>query len=80
MTECYCNVFIAVRHNANYPLHLPPLSRDRYEPCEMLLDVYETVYKIRSTLLAHKNSLRTSQVQAAAKQVPLLKFLHLISQ
>lgn len=37
----------------------------------MLLNVYETVYKIRSTLLAHKNSPRTSQVQPAAKQVPL---------
>lgn len=59
---------------------LSTLSWDRYEPCEMLLDVYETVYKIRSTLLAHKNSPRTSQVQAAAKQVPLLKFLHSVSQ
>lgn len=35
----------------------------------MLIDVYETVYKIRSTLLAHKNSPRILQVQSAAKQV-----------
>uniref|UniRef100_A0AAQ5YVK1 HECT-type E3 ubiquitin transferase n=1 Tax=Amphiprion ocellaris TaxID=80972 RepID=A0AAQ5YVK1_AMPOC len=33
-----------------------------YEPCEVLFDVYETVYKIRSTLLALKNSPRMSQV------------------
>lgn len=38
----------------------------------MLLDVYETVYKVRTTLLALKNSPRTSQVQPSAKQVPLL--------
>lgn len=50
-------------------------STFRYEPSEMLLNVYETVYKIRSTLLAHKNSPRTSQVQTAPKQVPLLQFL-----
>lgn len=48
---------------------------DRYEPSEMLLNVYETVYRIRSTLLAHKNSPRTSQVQTAPKQVPLLQSL-----
>lgn len=51
----------------------PLLLLNRYEPSEKLLDVYETVYKIRTTLLAHKNSTRTSQVQAAAKQVQLLK-------
>uniref|UniRef100_A0A8C9YIS1 HECT-type E3 ubiquitin transferase n=1 Tax=Sander lucioperca TaxID=283035 RepID=A0A8C9YIS1_SANLU len=45
----------------------------KYEPCEMLLDVYEAVYKIRSTLLAHKNSPRMSQVQTAVKQVPITK-------
>lgn len=45
----------------------------------MLLDVYETVYKIRITLLAHKNSPRTSQVQAAAKQVPRPKSLTTVS-
>lgn len=38
----------------------------------MLLEVYETVYKIRSALLAHKNSSGTSQAEAATKQVPLL--------
>ncbi|XP_061657060.1 probable E3 ubiquitin-protein ligase HERC1 isoform X5 [Syngnathoides biaculeatus] len=42
--------------------------QDRYEPCEMLLDIFESVYKIRISLLAHKNSPRTSQVLATAKQ------------
>ena len=65
-------IHTAVQNKPNYKLFIySPL--DRYDPCEMLLNVYETVYKIRSSLLAHKNSPKMSQVQTAAKQVPLLK-------
>lgn len=42
----------------------------------MLIDVYETVYKIRSSLLALKNSPKMSQVQAASKQVTLPRINH----
>lgn len=42
----------------------------RYEPSERLLNVFDTVGKIRSTLLAHKCSPQTLQVQTAVKQVP----------
>lgn len=42
----------------------------RYEPSEMLINVFETIDKIRSTLLAHKCSPQTLQVQTTGKQVP----------
>ncbi|XP_040914290.1 probable E3 ubiquitin-protein ligase HERC1 isoform X6 [Toxotes jaculatrix] len=64
-TVCRCCLAALLKHTG---LQHEACWQDRCEPCEMLLDVYETVYKIRSTLLAHKNSLRTSQVQPAAKQ------------
>ncbi|XP_067431218.1 probable E3 ubiquitin-protein ligase HERC1 isoform X7 [Thunnus thynnus] len=64
-TVCRCSLAALLKHTG---LQDEACLQDRYEPCEMLLDVYETVYKIRSTLLAHKNSPKTSQVQASAKQ------------
>ncbi|XP_053195611.1 probable E3 ubiquitin-protein ligase HERC1 [Scomber japonicus] len=64
-TVCRCSLAALLKHTG---LQDEASVQDRYEPCELLLDVYETVYKIRSTLLAHKNSPKTSQVQAAAKQ------------
>ncbi|XP_026152678.1 probable E3 ubiquitin-protein ligase HERC1 isoform X2 [Mastacembelus armatus] len=64
-TVCRCSLAALLKHTG---LQNEACWQDKYEPCEMLLDVYETVYKIRSTLLAHKNSPRTSQVQAAAKE------------
>lgn len=42
----------------------------RYEPSEMLISIFETVDKIRSTMLAHKCSPQTLQVQTTVKQVP----------
>ncbi|XP_042364650.1 probable E3 ubiquitin-protein ligase HERC1 isoform X3 [Plectropomus leopardus] len=62
---CRCSLAALLKHTG---LQNEACWQDRYEPCEMLLDVYETVYKIRSTLLAHKNSPRMSQVQTAVKQ------------
>ncbi|XP_037609794.1 probable E3 ubiquitin-protein ligase HERC1 isoform X5 [Sebastes umbrosus] len=64
-TVCRCSLAALLKHTG---LQNEACWQDRYEPCEMLLDVYETVYKIRSTLLAHKNSPRMSQVQTAVKQ------------
>ncbi|XP_074474894.1 putative E3 ubiquitin-protein ligase HERC1 isoform X1 [Sebastes fasciatus] len=64
-TVCRCSLAALLKHTG---LQNEACWQDRCEPCEMLLDVYETVYKIRSTLLAHKNSPRMSQVQTAVKQ------------
>uniref|UniRef100_A0A8C9YMF6 HECT-type E3 ubiquitin transferase n=1 Tax=Sander lucioperca TaxID=283035 RepID=A0A8C9YMF6_SANLU len=69
-TVCRCSLAALLKHTG---LQNEACWQDRYEPCEMLLDVYEAVYKIRSTLLAHKNSPRMSQVQTAVKQVPITK-------
>ncbi|XP_058472668.1 probable E3 ubiquitin-protein ligase HERC1 [Solea solea] len=62
---CRCSLAALLKHTG---LQNEACWQDRYEPCEMLVDVYETVYKIKSTLLAHKNSLKTSPVQAVTKQ------------
>ncbi|KAM9794366.1 putative E3 ubiquitin-protein ligase HERC1 isoform 3-T6 [Syngnathus typhle] len=62
---CRCSLAALLKHTG-----IPDKScwQDRYEPCKKLLDVFESVYKIRISLLAHKNSPRTSQVLAAARQ------------
>ncbi|XP_029024458.1 probable E3 ubiquitin-protein ligase HERC1 isoform X3 [Betta splendens] len=65
-TVCRCSLAALLKHTG---LQNEACWQDRYGPCEMLLDVYETVYKVRSTLLVLKNSPRTSQVQASAKQI-----------
>ncbi|XP_034565879.1 probable E3 ubiquitin-protein ligase HERC1 isoform X2 [Notolabrus celidotus] len=64
-TVCRCSLAALLKHTG---LQNEACWQDRYEPSETLLDLYETVYKIRSTLLAHKNSPRMSQVPTAAKQ------------
>ncbi|CAN9504281.1 unnamed protein product [Ophioblennius macclurei] len=63
---CRCSLAALLKHTG---LQSEACWQDKYEPSEMLFDVYETVYKIRSTLLALKNSPRMSQVQAASKQL-----------
>ncbi|XP_037548156.1 probable E3 ubiquitin-protein ligase HERC1 [Nematolebias whitei] len=62
---CRCSLAALLKHTG---LQNEACWDDRYEPCEMLIDVYETVYKIRSTLLAFKNTPKMSQMQAASKQ------------
>ncbi|XP_028274446.1 probable E3 ubiquitin-protein ligase HERC1 isoform X2 [Parambassis ranga] len=64
---CRCSLAALLKHTG---LQNEACWHDRYEPCEMLFDIYETVYKIRSALLALKNAPRISQVEAAAKQSP----------
>ncbi|XP_013861909.1 probable E3 ubiquitin-protein ligase HERC1 isoform X4 [Austrofundulus limnaeus] len=62
---CRCSLAALLKHTG---LQNEASCDDKYEPCEMLIDVYETVYKIRSTLLALKNAPKMSQVQAASNQ------------
>ncbi|XP_074547318.1 putative E3 ubiquitin-protein ligase HERC1 isoform X2 [Halichoeres trimaculatus] len=64
-TVCRCSLAALLKHTG---LQNEACWQDRYEPSETLLDLFETVYKIRSTLLAHKNSPKMSQVPTAAKQ------------
>uniref|UniRef100_UPI0037E82BA5 probable E3 ubiquitin-protein ligase HERC1 n=1 Tax=Semicossyphus pulcher TaxID=241346 RepID=UPI0037E82BA5 len=64
-TVCRCSLAALLKHTG---MQNEACWQDRYEPGETLLDLYETVYKIRSTLLAHKNSPRMSQAPTAARQ------------
>lgn len=44
----------------------------RYEPCEVLTEIYQVVYKIRSTLLSYKESIgntSSAQTTITTKQV-----------
>ncbi|KAM4527576.1 putative E3 ubiquitin-protein ligase HERC1 isoform 4-T4 [Odontesthes bonariensis] len=62
---CRCSLAALLKHTG---LQNEAHRHDRYEPCEMLSDVYEAVYKIRCALLALKNSPKMSQVHPASKQ------------
>ncbi|XP_061887279.1 probable E3 ubiquitin-protein ligase HERC1 isoform X3 [Entelurus aequoreus] len=62
---CRCSLAALLKHTG---MQDKVCWQDRYEHCEMLLEVFETVYKVRMSLLAYKNSPRTSQVHAAAEQ------------
>ncbi|XP_076014530.1 putative E3 ubiquitin-protein ligase HERC1 isoform X2 [Genypterus blacodes] len=64
-TVCRCSLAALLKHTG---LQHYACLQERYEQCEILLDVYETVYKIRSALLAHKNSAVISQAEPATKQ------------
>ncbi|KAM3873957.1 putative E3 ubiquitin-protein ligase HERC1 [Diretmus argenteus] len=64
-TVCRCSLAALLKHTG---LQDEACWQDKYEPCEMLIEIYETVYKIRSTLLAHKDSPGNSQAVAATKQ------------
>nr|XP_015798394.2 probable E3 ubiquitin-protein ligase HERC1 isoform X1 [Nothobranchius furzeri] len=50
---CRCSLAALLKHTG---LQNEACWEDRYEPCEMMIDVYEMVYKIRSNLLVLKNS------------------------
>ncbi|KAM9735318.1 putative E3 ubiquitin-protein ligase HERC1 isoform 6-T7 [Menidia menidia] len=62
---CRCSLAALLKHTG---LQNEAHWQDRHETSEMLLDVYEAVHKIRSALLALKNSPKMSQVQTAPKQ------------
>ncbi|XP_028317880.1 probable E3 ubiquitin-protein ligase HERC1 [Gouania willdenowi] len=64
---CRCSLAALLKHTG---LQSEACWQDGSELSETLTDVYETVYRIRNSLLALKNSPRMSQVQAATKQSP----------
>lgn len=66
-TVCRCSLAALLKHTG---IQDKAYWQDRYEPCERLIEVYETVYKIRSTLLSYKNTPKTSQVLSTVKQTP----------
>ncbi|TSK72182.1 putative E3 ubiquitin-protein ligase HERC1 [Bagarius yarrelli] len=52
-TACRCSLAALLKHTG---LQDEAYWQDKYEPCEMLIDIYEAVYKIRSVLLSHKEN------------------------
>ncbi|KAF7696652.1 hypothetical protein HF521_005070 [Silurus meridionalis] len=62
-TVCRCSLAALLKHTG---LQDEAYWQDKYEPCEMLIEIYEVVYKIRSTLLANKeNTGHTANPQPA---------------
>ncbi|XP_053504405.1 probable E3 ubiquitin-protein ligase HERC1 isoform X4 [Ictalurus furcatus] len=62
-TACRCSLAALLKHTG---LQDEAYWQDKYEPCEMLMEIYEVVYKIRSTLLSHKeNTGHTANTQPA---------------
>ncbi|XP_035383560.1 probable E3 ubiquitin-protein ligase HERC1 isoform X3 [Electrophorus electricus] len=52
-TACRCSLAALLKHTG---LQDVAYRQDRYEPCDVLIEVYEAVYKIRNTLLFHKDN------------------------
>ncbi|KAJ8338960.1 hypothetical protein SKAU_G00357460 [Synaphobranchus kaupii] len=52
-TACRCSLAAFLKHTG---LQDEAYWQDKYEPCEMLIEIYQMVYKVRSTLLSHKDS------------------------
>ncbi|KAL1253293.1 hypothetical protein QQF64_017986 [Cirrhinus molitorella] len=62
-TACRCSLAALLKHAG---LH-EDYWQDKYEPCEVLIEIYQVVYKIRSTLLSYKESIgNTTSVQTTA--------------
>ncbi|KAK2827719.1 hypothetical protein Q7C36_018645 [Tachysurus vachellii] len=62
-TACRCSLAALLKHTG---LQDEAYWQDKYEPCEMLIEIYEVVYKIRSSLLSHKeNAGNTANTQPA---------------
>ncbi|XP_076139905.1 putative E3 ubiquitin-protein ligase HERC1 isoform X8 [Alosa pseudoharengus] len=53
-TACRCSLAVLLKHTG---LQDEAYWQDKYEPCEMLIEIYEMVYKIRNTLLSLKESI-----------------------
>ncbi|XP_043076943.1 probable E3 ubiquitin-protein ligase HERC1 [Puntigrus tetrazona] len=68
-TACRCSLAALLKHGGLHEAYW----QDKYEPCEVLIEIYQVVYKIRSTLLSYKESLgNTTSVQTATtKQASL---------
>ncbi|XP_035245722.1 probable E3 ubiquitin-protein ligase HERC1 isoform X2 [Anguilla anguilla] len=71
-TACRCSLAAFLKHTG---LQDEAYWQDKYEPCEMLIEIYQMVYKVRNTLLSHKDSPgNTAKVQtpSVTKQSSLL--------
>ncbi|KAM4720559.1 putative E3 ubiquitin-protein ligase HERC1 isoform 3-T4 [Anableps anableps] len=62
---CRCSLAALLKHTG---LQNEACWQDRHEPSEMLFEVYETVFKLRSSLLALKNAPKMSPRQDSTKQ------------
>ncbi|XP_053334016.1 probable E3 ubiquitin-protein ligase HERC1 isoform X3 [Clarias gariepinus] len=63
-TACRCSLAALLKHTG---LQDEAYWQDKYEPCELLIEIYEVVYKIRSTLLSQKeNTGHTANTQPPA--------------
>ncbi|XP_050948731.1 probable E3 ubiquitin-protein ligase HERC1 isoform X3 [Labeo rohita] len=59
-TACRCSLAALLKHAGLHEAYW----QDKYEPCEVLIEIYLVVYKIRSTLLSYKESIgNTTSVQ-----------------
>ncbi|KAJ7986812.1 hypothetical protein DPEC_G00332260 [Dallia pectoralis] len=56
-TACRCSLAALLKHTG---LQDETYWLEKYEPCKMLIEIYEMVYKIKSTVLAHKDTPVTS--------------------
>ncbi|KAL4617326.1 putative E3 ubiquitin-protein ligase HERC1 [Arapaima gigas] len=54
---CRCSLAALLKHMG---LHDEACWQEKYEPSEMLIEIYQMVYKVRSALLSHKESSGTS--------------------
>ncbi|XP_052393189.1 probable E3 ubiquitin-protein ligase HERC1 isoform X2 [Carassius gibelio] len=52
-TVCRCSLAALLKHAGLHEAYW----QDKYEPCEVLIEIYQVVYKIRSTLLSYKESI-----------------------
>ncbi|KAJ8286644.1 hypothetical protein GJAV_G00041500 [Gymnothorax javanicus] len=71
-TACRCSLAAFLKHTG---LQDEAYWQDKYEPCEMLIEIYQMVYKVRSTLLSHKDSpgnTASAQTPSVPKQNALL--------
>ncbi|KAI1904845.1 hypothetical protein AGOR_G00009860 [Albula goreensis] len=71
-TACRCSLAALLKHTG---LQDEAYWQDKYEPCEMLIEIYQMVYKVRSTLLSHKDSpgnTANAQTPSVTKQSSLV--------
>ncbi|XP_026052426.1 probable E3 ubiquitin-protein ligase HERC1 isoform X3 [Carassius auratus] len=68
-TACRCSLAALLKHAGLHEAYW----QDKYEPCEVLIEIYQVVYKIRSILLSYKESIgNTTSVQTTTiKQASL---------
>ncbi|XP_073791889.1 probable E3 ubiquitin-protein ligase HERC1 isoform X5 [Danio rerio] len=69
-TACRCSLAALLKHSGLHEAYW----QDKYEPCEVLIEIYQVVYKIRNTLMAYKESIgntTSAQAPSSTKQASL---------